>query len=407
MNKRIFVLVIAIVMAFTICGCSMVRVNEERDAKQVVAVVNGEEILKGTVSDLAVAFMAQNGVIKDSTYFDAYYEMKLDDYFEDEILFTLLLQKCEEFGIEPLTEKQQAEIETKLEDMYNLCENTAINYINNNFADDEFESEEAKQKAIDDYREQLLADRGYYGDEVETVYRREAIVETMKEYLSREYDPTDAEVKEYYDFHLAEQKEIIEKSYASFENLESTEMLLHVPEGLRYIRYIHVEMDEQTQEAIEEAEDAEDEELAESLKQEGMKAAKQKADEAHALAQTDFKAAIEQYSDVAATKNEDNLESGFRVYEKSASYESALVDAAFALGSVGDISGVVEGEDGYYIVEFLEEVEGGDVPFAQAKEALREQMKEEYYENHYLDMLNQWLDESLVRRYEDVLHNTL
>lgn len=77
MWKRIGLVAVSVVLLFSMAGCNIATVNEERDNKQVVAVVNGEEILK-------------EEILKQFNTYDQTYDFSSDEEQRKSILAQLV-----------------------------------------------------------------------------------------------------------------------------------------------------------------------------------------------------------------------------------------------------------------------------------------------------------------------------
>ena len=105
-------------------------------------------------------------------------------------------------------------------------------------------------------------------------------------------------------------------------------------------------------------------------------------------------------------KNEDtglqagapNAEKGYAVCENMSGFDSAFVDAAMALGSVGDVSGKVRGETyGYYIIKYVSDETEGPVDYDSVKDALHDSLLTTKQNDTYNAAIDQWVAESGIK----------
>ena len=112
------------------------------------------------------------------------------------------------------------------------------------------------------------------------------------------------------------------------------------------------------------------------------------------------------WDQLAEEKNEDpgmkagaaNAEKGYAVCEGMTSFDSAFVDAAIALNSVGDISGKIRGETyGYYIIKYVGDDTEGPVDFESVKDALHDALLKTKQDETYTAAVNQWVEEAGIK----------
>ena len=116
---------------------------------------------------------------------------------------------------------------------------------------------------------------------------------------------------------------------------------------------------------------------------------------------TDFAQLLSANGDDAGMKDEDLLKTGYYISAKSMLWSEELISAAMALKQPGDVSGVVRTADGVCILEYVGEVQAGEVPLENVKEALRQQTLESAKYSAYEAQLNQWLEEANAKYYPE------
>lgn len=396
MAKRIMLIVLAVIMTIVFAGCSMVTVNEERDGQRVVAKVNGEEILKNEVTGQIKLYLSNMGIMEDNADYVAYYDMYLEGVLESAVILELSKQVCEENGIELITAEQQAQIEEDVETMVNLAETLA----GNNVLEEDYASDEKYQAALEAKKQEFLDMYGCNDGTYKQMLENEAITENVIAYLMKDYNPTEDDIKAYYDQQLADQKSVIDEQLSSFTTFENEGLLLYMPEGVRYIKYVLVEFGEDAVAALAEAESEE----KDAVREEQLKTIKETADEALAAAKEDIDAAIEKYcAEGEPMHGETALEVGLRIFKGSTDYPTEVVEAAEELSAVGEMSDLIATDEGYYIIQMVGEEEAGEVAYEEIKDTVLEHMTSEKEENIFLTTSGEWMDEAEIKYYMDRL----
>lgn len=87
-----------------------------------------------------------------------------------------------------------------------------------------------------------------------------------------------------------------------------------------------------------------------------------------------------------------NAEKGYAVFEGMADFDSAFVDAAMALESVGDTSGkVASNMYGYYILKYVGDVAEGAVDYDSVKDAIHDTLLSSKQTEVYNGTIEQWV----------------
>ena len=101
-----------------------------------------------------------------------------------------------------------------------------------------------------------------------------------------------------------------------------------------------------------------------------------------------------------------NAETGYAVFSGMTSFDSAFVDAAMALSSVGDVSGKVRGETyGYYILKYAGDEAEGPIDYETVKEDIRSSLLTTKQTSTYTDTLNAWVEEAGIKENLGALNN--
>lgn len=105
--------------------------------------------------------------------------------------------------------------------------------------------------------------------------------------------------------------------------------------------------------------------------------------------------------DDAGMKDENLLKTGYYISNNSVLWAPEVISAAMSLKTPGDISGAVRTADGVCILEYVGEVQAGEVPLEDVKEALRHETLENAKYSAYEQQLNKWLEEANAKYYPE------
>lgn len=450
--KKKALLAVLLAMTLLLSSCALIKKDEAVDAATVILKLGDEEITKAQVTaatDSTLANMYQ------------YYTMfgQQLDLTDPEVVasaqssaLTSLKQgmtiraKAKELGLDVLTEEEKAEArEHALSDWEADKESVRTYYL----------SEEEQALEGDALEEALLARMEKLGLKQED-YEKNAEAETVsskvRQYVIKDVAVTDEEVKADYDSKVAADEEKYKESLESWATADrnGTSTLYYTPAGIRRIRQILVKFKADDQAAIDAANakiteasgkvsDAEKTIAAEDASEEEKKQAeeaKAAAEADKAAAEAELKEATDKafenldadvdaileglqadpdtWDQVAEEKNEDpgmkagavNAEKGYAVFSGMTSFDSAFVDAAMALESVGDISGKVRGETyGYYILRYVGDEAEGPVDYESVKESLHNALLTSKQNTTYSDTLTKWVEEAGIKEDLGALKN--
>lgn len=202
-TKRILLLLCAVVFSLSLMtGCSMVRVDPEKDKETVVANVAGEQVKKAEFTKMFDIFKAQYEKQFGAEVWDKEVDgRKFGDVAKEKILDMLVdtkiqLKKAEEMGIKVTDEEVNTEIEN------------AKKY---------FETEEK----FNEFLKEQNMDLDYFKDSV----RKDMIISKLREKMTENITVTDAEIKTYYDAHLNEFMQV-KASHILLETKEEAQKML-------------------------------------------------------------------------------------------------------------------------------------------------------------------------------------
>lgn len=115
----------------------------------------------------------------------------------------------------------------------------------------------------------------------------------------------------------------------------------------------------------------------------------------------DFDELLHSMGDDAGAQDEDLLRTGYYVSKDSVLWSPEMISAAMALKQPGDISGAVRMADGVCILQYVGEVQAGEVALEDVKDELMHQTLDNAKYSAYEQQLNQWLEEANVKYYPE------
>ena len=105
-------------------------------------------------------------------------------------------------------------------------------------------------------------------------------------------------------------------------------------------------------------------------------------------------------------KNEDpgmmagaiNAEKGYAICEGMSGFDTAFVDAAMALQSVGDVTDKIPSDlYGYYIIKYVSDDAEGAVDYDSVKDAIHDALLSDKQDETYTETLAQWIEAAGIK----------
>ena len=235
----------------------------------------------------------------------------------------------------------------------------------------------------------------YYRDQAET--DRDDIETTAKEYLE---ESGESWSEEGLNRAMAEVYEVYTWMYGYD--------LLYIPDGYRSILCIVPEVDETLMGTLSElyleqdGEDGENPELTEKIyaaEKAVLDSAQGVLDEIYArLADgASFADLVKEYSRDAALQDEETVAAGIPVHAASIHLDRKYVDAAMTLRNPGDVSDPVVGDDGVYVILYLEDIPGGPVEYTDyLRDQLRADLIYDRTGQEFERLMDQWASEAEI-----------
>lgn len=385
-KKRVTTAII-IILAMVVAGCGMIGVNDEKDRKQVVAQVNGKEILKGEVIDEFDLYSAVYGVQEDQEK-----EIKLQ-ILDQLVNRAIIIQKAKEAGFELNDDYRQKAEEDK----------------------DAFVQQDADQQKAEDENENdgpTMTDEEYL-EQARTDFENwlEGIGMSEKQYVDRIADDMllqdyfkdltgdvtveDEELEKLYDAELE-----FQVNYPSYSEYSSVEIVSEP--AMRRVKHILIKLDDEITEEIEELRVAEKEDEADELREDKLKEIKSRADEVLAKVKggDDFEELLKEYGEDPGMKD-DKFADGYTML-RDESMRQEFLETSFELGQ-DETSDLVATDNGYHIIRVLEAKEDEVIDFEQVKDDIHEVLLEDKRNKETNTYMEEWVNNSDIEIFENLL----
>ena len=449
--KKKALLAVLLVMTLLLSSCALIKKDEAVDAATVILKLGDEEITKQQVANAT-----ENQLYNMYQY---YYMFGSElDVTDPEVVASAqssaitslkkemtIRAKASELGLDVLTDEENAKAKETAQTNWDTDKETVKAYY---MTEEELALEgDELENAISTRMEELgLKMEDYEKDAVSDI-----VTSKLREYAIKDVTVSDEDVKAEYDSKVSADEEKYKEDLESWATADRNgTTLYYTPAGIRRVRQILVKFKEDDQTAIDDANskikdadsriteaqatlDSEDASEDEKAQAEESKAA---AEQDKAAAEAELKeatdkgfanldeevdailAALEEDPDswdkLVEEKNEDpgmkagatNAETGYAVFSGMTSFDSAFVDAAMALSSVGDVSGKVRGETyGYYILKYVGDAAEGPVDYEAVKEDIRSSLLSTKQTSTYTETLDAWVEEAGIKENLGALNN--
>ncbi len=441
--KKIALLAVLLAAVLLLSSCNLVVKDEAVDAATVILKMGDTEITKAQVQDAS-----QNQLLNMYQYYSMLgYQLDMNDPAvvadAQNAAITALKQdmvlraKAAELGLDQLTEEELAKVEEAAASDLESAKTAVQTY---------YLTEEQKAlegEALDAAIQEQLDLLGVTADTYVNEEKDKVIDQKVHDYIVKDVEVTDEEVKADYDAKVAADEEKYKEDASAWTNADrGGSTLYYAPAGIRRVRQILVKFSDEDQAAVDGAtasvneatnkvasaqKTLDDEEASEEDKaraQEELAAAeaeleaagealKAATDAAYANIDEDADAVLaalkenpDSWDDLVKEKNGDpgmkegalNAERGYSVCEGMSGFDSAFVDAAMALSSVGDVSGKTRGTSGgYYIIKYVSDVAEGSVDYDSVKDSLLDSLLSDRKDAVYTETLNTWVDEAGIK----------
>ncbi len=412
--KKLRYLAIALAAIFVVSGCSIIKVNPERDGQQIVAVVNGENITKKDVYD-AVGI---NWETKIETWEVENYKQQKEYALESLIGRKVLLQTAKDQGMYNFTDEEKKTIADNVALYTKSTYDEALKkYQEAAKTDPSIKPEEKANADVD----AALANFGLTRESLQKVQEDSEALTKLEKTITDKVTVEDADVKTQYDTNVTSQTTTYDATPAQAvtdENNGAT--LVYYPEGLFRVRQILIPLTDDQQSEIT------------TLRNDGSSDADTKADAKRAEYLKTIEAKANEYltkakqagGDLAklnaliteSGNNDPGMDSypdGYPMHKDTTAYVKEFTTAAATLTDVGVPSALVGTDYGYHIIWISKKLTKGAVPYDEVKDKVKDKVKEtvlaDKQETAWNEAAQGYLDQyetdKKITRYKDRLHN--
>ena len=449
--KKKALLAVLLAMTLLLSSCALVVKDEAVDAATVILKLGDTEYTKAQVlahTDNVLYEMYQNANysgqsldVTNASVIASARSTAVEQLKED----MTLRAKAAELGLDQLSDEEKAQAKEDAEGSFDYAKEYVKAYMLNaeeqKLEGDELEA--AIQKGLD----QLGVSFDSYVKSAEDTI----IDNKLKEYAVKDVTVSADEVKAEYDSKVAADEGKYKENAVSWTTADrSGSTLYYAPAGIRRVKQIMLKFKADDQTAITDAkskvteintkisdaqkildnEEATEEEktaaqadldAANAELEEANKALEEARNTAFANLDEDADAILaalaenpDSWDQLMEEKNEDtglqagapNAEKGYSVCEGMTSFDSAFVDAAMALKSVGDVTGKIKGEAyGYYIIKYIGDVTEGPVDYDSVKETVEKSLLTTKQNTVYDETVAQWIKDAGIKEDLGALNN--
>ena len=441
--KKVIALAATVLMAAGIfSGCTLVQVDAEADGNRVVAVVNGEKILKKDWYSVYYMYYMYYGSSADQETLEQLKTTALDSL----IYQTLWEQKAKEAGYFEFTDEQRAqakeEVEKEMEEEIQANADSMKDAVEgqSGYEDMDFYAE---AKAA---YERDMEEAGYTIDDLIESKLNEMACDNYKENLLKDIGPLEADIVSKYDELKKEQTEsftdsakdeyvsafndgtIIVKNLAGYSHVQHI-LINFVEDDQENIQELYKAMTDAQSEVDEKQEeldesDAEDktelETELEELKDELEKATKEYEEAAEKAAEkiqeeTDkiydsvkdadedkFIEVLLEETDDTGMNTEEKAKKGYLIGDEDGMIEE-FHDAAVALKEEGEISAPVLGPYGYHIIRKIKDIPEGFVELDRVREEIKESLTTSMKDEKWSSYQDEWYKAASIKKYNGVM----
>ena len=245
MQKRALIALL-IVLMLLVSSCSLIQKDPEVDAATEIVKVGDEVFTKGTIQNMVQDYLQQEQI-----YYNQYYGQNIDitdkslitdaqnDVIDRLIRESVLAAKAKEFGLDKLSEEDQAEVDDLWQQYYDLVKN----YM---FGETELEGEEL-DKAITD------SITTTFGITKESLVES-TIAENLRNEIVKDVTVSDDEVAAEYDTRVANAKTSYENNPSAYGNAynQGTSTIYYRPAGYRLVKQILIKFTDEDQTMLDE-----------------------------------------------------------------------------------------------------------------------------------------------------------
>jgi len=388
--RKYFAFISLSLIMILLSGCMLVQVNPDRDRAQVLATLNGEEILKGEVLDIYEQQKKSWGITPEIEANPQHQETLLnikkqilDDLIDERIVENQA--KAAGFTVRPEDiEKARADFEQQLRSHAEFLRE---------------QDEEAKREGVDyeqrarEFFDRQLEALGMTEQEYIEIVAQRGRIQEFREYKLKDLVATKDDVQKYYDDQLALQQ-------ANPAQIDEQEVTL-IRQPAARVKHILIALPQQQQDEYQRLMGEGKNDEAEAHLAQSLEGIRPKAQEIlqRARAGEDFEELIAEYGeDPGMVDNEEGY-----VVQKDGRMIPQFEEASLALENVGDISDLVGGQFGYHIIKLYESILGNIYTLDEKTEEIEALLDSRMQETEWNSLMEQWREEAKIERFPNRL----
>ena len=300
----------------------------------------------------------------------------------------ILQNKAKEYGVYELDAAARSELEERVAAEY---EDNVQYYM-------AFRFDEGKTEA--QVREETIAylnENAYSYEDLLHQAESDAWRDRLYQQVTKDMSISDEALREFYESQLESAEMIYSANYAEYESdCAAGRAVLWHPEGVRRVQVLLIPFDDEQSAAYADIQASLEAGDASRLSEVGALYQQLMPEAQEVLSRLQQGEEFESFMERYGTKPE-----GECISAQSSIFGDGLRDAAMALENIGDISGIVEHDEGLCILRYASDVTPGPAPFETLADELRENHIEELRLSHYNSTVAQWLREANVVYYPE------
>lgn len=431
--KKFKIVALLAALTFMFSGCSLVSVNEERVANQVIASVNGVNIYRYEIDydaiDSTVDQYVAYGYLEDTTAAKSAFRKDMMDKSLDALVKEeLFVQKADELGI-ALTDEEMEDnrttadkhfsdekdtLRTEVEQEYGVSEDSATATADATptatasaaaTAPSQADIDAEVERRYQEYVDQL----GFTPDTYYDYLNRQSLVSKVTDYIYGLAEVTDDDAKQWYDEMLPQQQEAMDNDVSAFEQcIDDGQIFTYVPEDSVAVKQVLLAFEDQ--DLVQEAKTLEadgKEDLATALMKpfadELMPTAEQVAQQLKDGANIDD--LIAQYGGDTKMTEDPYDQYGYIIGSQTTAYDAKLMEEALALTNVDDVGGPYVASDGIHVLQCIQVYKQGVVPYEDLVDAIKEGLLPSKKDTKLTEVTQEWLDAANVVYYRDRMYS--
>ena len=400
----------------------------------VLAVVNGENVIRETVENIASNLSYTYSQYGYDTTTDENVKVINQIALDYAIQYALMDQKAAEWGLDQFTDEEMETLKATNSESWNSLVDSYVSYYGN-LTDESTDEEKlaAKTSAL-----AALEAMGYTEEVMMQSTIEEEVYNRVRDKMIEGVEVTDDEIQTAFDEQVESDKASYEGNVAYYEYLTQYYgyTSYYIPEGYRGVTQILLTVDDDLLQTyqdlaakLEEQEEAEDTSSSDTTEE--ATATDTDTTEETPVTQADVDAAydaiiasvqptideinqkladgaafsdlIAEYGSDPGMQSEPYASEGYSVHQDSVIWDSAFVKAAFSVENVGDVSEPVLGSYGVYIVYYLRDVPAGAVELTDdIKETLKSSLLSTKENEAFSSTMNAWRSVSTIEYTGDI-----